>query len=93
MNETRTIVNAFIVLVLIILITAFALDMRIPYPPEVINAFHQPIVRICVYICVFFVAYYNPIIGLLLMICVITLHLDIINLVDGIQRKHNKNST
>lgn len=82
MNETRTIINAFIILLELVMIVAFALDMRVPYPPEVIKAFHQPVVRLIMYILLFLVAYYNPIVSLLLAVCIITLHIDIINFVD-----------
>lgn len=80
MNDSRTILNSLIVLILVMLLVVYALDIKVPYPPYVINAFSQPIVRLLVYIGMYSIAYYNPVVSILTFVCVISLHLDLINL-------------
>lgn len=81
MNEYIVIINAVLLVILVILLIVYGLDMKVPYPKYVIRAFEKPYVRFVVYICVFHVAYYNPIISIMVMMCVLALHLDLINLV------------
>ena len=88
MNESRALINALIVILQTILIVVYALDIKIPYPAFIITAFETPLTRILTYIVLFGIAYYNPIISVLSLVCVVTLHLDIINFVE-----HEKNKS
>ena len=88
MSETRALVNGVIVFFQISIIIVYALDMTIPYPAFVINAFDRPLIRIIIYIALFAIAYYNPVISLLSLICVVTLHLDIINILESKKHTH-----
>jgi hypothetical protein len=64
--------------------------MLIPYPKEVIVFFSEPFVRIMAYALIYQVAYYNPVISIFALICVVSLHLDIINLQKPIKKEEYK---
>lgn len=81
MNEQIVIINAVLLLTLVALLIIYGLDMKVPYPPYVIRAFEKPYIRFIVYISVFHMSYYNPLISIMVMMCVLALHLDLINLV------------
>ncbi len=72
--NTSIILNSLIVVVLYFIISIFALDLRIPYPKLLIVKFHEPYIKILVYMCVYLSSYYNPIISLLCLILVVLLH-------------------
>lgn len=81
MNEHIALINAVLLLMLMSLLIVYGLDMKIPYPHLVIRAFEKPYVRLSIYISMFFLAYYNPVVSIMVMMCVLALHLDMINLV------------
>lgn len=72
--NTSIILNSLIVVVLYFMISIFALDVRIPFPKTFIIFFHEPYVKILVYMCVYISSYYNPIISLMFLILVVLLH-------------------
>jgi len=79
--ETRTVINIILSLLLLIVIIAFGLDMKVPYPPHVVRNFDQPLVRLLTYVALYMIAYYNPVVSILAFMCVIFLHIDYVNLV------------
>lgn len=62
-------------------IVRFSIDMTSTYPEFVINIFDEPISRFIGYILIFMVSYISPMLSLLLLIIVISLHLDYINVI------------
>lgn len=79
--ETRVACNSMISILLFCVLVAYGLDMRVPYPQYVIDAFDKPVVRILSYISLYLMAYYNPIISILMFMCLMFLHIDYINLI------------
>ena len=61
----------------------FGLDIITPYPKEWVIYFNEPIVKIATYVAIYHVAYYNPVISILIMVAVLLLHTDMIMLVDN----------
>ena len=78
--EVRMMVNIFASLILLLILIAFGLDMKVPYPPHILRNFDQPLVRLMTYIALYLVAYYNPVVSILAFMCVIFLHVDYVNL-------------
>lgn len=78
--NTVALVNASILLVLLMVVMVYGIDMRVPYPKRVILAFDEPIVRILTYALIYHVAYYNAVISVFAVICVVFLHIDLVNL-------------
>lgn len=79
MND-KFLTNLGILFVLFIILVVYGVDMRIPYPRWVIQLYNEPLVRICTYAFIYHVAYYNPVISIFMLMCIVFLHLDIINL-------------
>ena len=73
--------NAVVCMVLFALLVMYGLDMKVPYPRKIVQAFDEPYIRVLTYFAVYYVAYYNPIISVLLFMCVMLLHIDYINLI------------
>lgn len=72
----NTVLNTLIAILLFFMICIFALDFTIPYPKWMIIYFQMPAVKILVYMVLYFTAYYNPVISLLLMIGALMLHIN-----------------
>lgn len=79
--ETRAAINAMLSFALFCVLVAFGLDMKVPYPRQVIIAFSRPMNRALCYICLYVMAYYNPIISILMFMCITLLHTDYVNMV------------
>ncbi len=72
--NTSIILNSLIVVVMYFIICIFALDVRIPFPKMFVILFHEPYVKIIVYMSVYLISYYNPVVSLMFLIFVILLH-------------------
>lgn len=77
----QLILNTLIVTLLYFIICIFALDIRVPYPKSVIIHFHEPYVKLIVYLTLYFISYYNPIISLLLMMVIVFIHANDVEIV------------
>lgn len=70
-----------VLLFLVVFVTClFSLNMKMPYPRAVVNAYAEPAVRFFTYIALYMLCAYNAFIGLAASIPVVLLHLDYINL-------------
>lgn len=82
MNEdTTTVINGVLCIVLFGILVTIGLDMKVPYPKKMLELFDQPLVRLLTYVALYHLAYYNPVVSLLCFMCVIFLHIDYVNLV------------
>ena len=77
----QLILNTLIATLLYFIICIFALDIKVPYPKSVIVHFHEPYVKLIVYLTLYFVSYYNPIISLLLMMVIVFIHANDVEIV------------
>lgn len=80
--DPSLIINTLSVVFLYFVISIFSLDMKIPYPKQVVIMFHEPLSKIVAYLVVFCLASYNPILSILTLILVIFLHDNDINMVN-----------
>jgi hypothetical protein len=78
----KVIINISILFLMFLLIIIFGLDLVTPYPKKLVVYFNEPIVKIAVYLGIYHVSYYNPVISVILMIAVLLLHADMIMLVE-----------
>ena len=70
-----------VLLFFVVFITClFSLNIKMPYPQAVVNAYAEPAVRFSAYIFLYVLCAYNNVIGLVASIPVVLLHLDYINL-------------
>jgi succinate dehydrogenase hydrophobic anchor subunit len=70
-----------VLLFFVVFITClYCLNMKMPYPQLIINAYAEPAVRFFTYIFLYVLCAYNNVIGLMATIPVVLLHLDYINL-------------
>jgi hypothetical protein len=74
------IINIIILLIIILIISSYCLNVRIPYPKNIINNFNEPIIRFVSYILIYCICVYNPILGLFSGVGILLLHIDYINL-------------
>lgn len=74
------VLNTIIITLLSLIIFIYSLDIRTPFPSLVLTYFDNALFRIIIYLSVYSVSFYNPIIALLAMFIVITIHLDYLNL-------------
>lgn len=75
------ILNFLILILLIIIISIFALDMKEPYPFFIIKLYSEPYVRFLSYMIVYALTFYNNVIAIMVFIGVLLLNLDYVNLV------------
>ena len=73
-SNVKVYINIAVISVIYIMITIYSLDIKIPYPKPLIIYFNQPWMKLLVYITLYFISYYNPIIALLAFIFVVILH-------------------
>lgn len=73
-------VNLVIVFLILVWIVKYSLRMKSPYPRWALNAFNEQYVRLFVYILLYVLCFYNPVVGLVAFIGILLLHLDYINL-------------
>ena len=76
MVTTTVISNTIIVIILFFFIAVYSIDFTIPYPRVLFTYFQLPAVKIMLYMFLYIVAYYNPIVSLLLLIIIVMLHLN-----------------
>lgn len=81
MYNIHIIINLLVLLILIIFVSLFALDMKEPYPKNVIKYFSEPYVRFLSYMIVYALTFYNNTIAIVFLIGILLLHIDYINLV------------
>jgi hypothetical protein len=79
--SSQLILNTLIVTLLYFIICIFALDIRVPYPKSIIVHFHEPYVKLVVYLALYSISYYNPIISLLLMMMIVFIHSNDVQIV------------
>lgn len=82
--------NTIIIITLCLIMFLYSLDIKTPFPRFVLLYFDNPMVRIIVYFAVYCISFYNPIIALLTMLIVITVHLDYINLSKPLKENGNE---
>ena len=76
MVSTTVIYNSIITILLFFCIAVYSLDFTIPYPRLIFTYFQLPAVKIVVYMSLYFIAYYNPVISILALVAVLMLHLN-----------------
>jgi len=81
MYNVHIIINFFILITMIIIISIFGLDMKEPYPKELIQLYNEPYIRFLSYMLVYALTFYNNTLSILGLFGVLMLHLDYINLV------------
>lgn len=84
-------INVVILSIFIIIIITYNLDIRVPYPRIFINAFDEPIIVFFIYISVYGLAYYNPLIALLYLIIILFIHIDYLLLSKNLLSYNNSN--
>jgi hypothetical protein len=78
----KIILNAAILILMYFIISIFSLDVRIPYPKSIIVAFNKDYVKLLSYIAIYFIAYYNPVISITLLVFIVILHSNDVMLVN-----------
>lgn len=81
MYNVHIIINILVLLMMIIIISIFALNMKEPYPKKIIQFYTEPYVRFLSYMLIYALTFYNNTLALVALIGVLLLHLDFINLV------------
>lgn len=66
---------------MIIIISIFGLDMKEPYPKQLIQLYNEPYIRFLSYMLVYALTFYNNTLALVGLLGVLMLHIDYINLV------------
>jgi hypothetical protein len=74
-------INIGVLVASLLVISIYCLHVKMLYPKWVIELFTEPIGLYFTYMFVYLVSFYNELIALLLLICVVLVHLDIINIV------------
>jgi hypothetical protein len=74
------IINSFILILLIVFIVKYCINIKIPYPKWIVFIINEPILRFNLYITIYILSFYNPIISLYLLIIILFIHIDYINL-------------
>lgn len=86
----KMIINAAILILLYFVISIFSIDIRIPYPKNIIIAFNEDYIKLLSYISIYFIAYYNPIISIVMLIFIVLLHTNHVLVVGNVIEKINK---
>lgn len=81
MYNLQVIINLVVIVLTTTVISIIGVDMKEPYPPNVIKWFLEPYFRVICYFFLYFLALYNGPIALLYTIAIILLHIDYVNLV------------
>lgn len=81
MYNVHVFINLLILITMMIIISIFGLDMKEPYPKELIQLYNEPYVRFISYMFVYALTFYNNSIAIVGLIAVLLLHIDFINLV------------
>lgn len=74
-------INIGVLVASLMVISIYCLHVKMLYPKWVIELFTEPIGLYFTYMFVYLVSFYNELIALLLLICIVLVHLDIINIV------------
>jgi hypothetical protein len=77
---THNLVFIIVASVLVLVIADYGIDMHKLYPMWVMEMFEEPIVRFMLYVAIYLLACFNPVLSILLALVVIFLHIDYINL-------------
>jgi hypothetical protein len=72
--------QVLLISILFIIVLEYGVDMKKLYPVWVIQYFAEPLVRFIMYVVIYLIACYNPIIALFLALITIFIHIDLINL-------------
>lgn len=72
--------NSIIIIILVFIITLYSFDIHKPYPKTIFIYFNEPYVKFIIYIFLYYISFYNPIIALLSLIIILCIHLDLLNL-------------
>lgn len=75
-------INLTAIIILIIIITVYSINIKKQYPEWALDLASEPIYLFILYMVIFGVSYYNALVALLLLIVVVSLHLDFKNLVE-----------
>lgn len=75
--NNKIIINISVIFVLFLLIIIFGLDIKTPYPKEIVVYFNEPMVKIGAYVLIYHISYYNPIISIMLLLLVLMVHTDL----------------
>jgi len=75
------IINNLLILLLLFLISIYSLNMKKPYPKQIIELFNEAYIRFLCYLTIFLLSYYNIRLCMFLLFAVILLHIDYINLI------------
>lgn len=87
MENNKIVLNMLLIILLYFIICIYSIDVRIPYPKWVIVNFNEPYVKVLVYLFLYFISYYNPIISILLTILLVMLHTNDVLVI----KKYEKN--
>lgn len=82
MKEQVFWINLVSIIILVVVIVIYSIEMKRPYPSWLIEIASEPIYLFLMYMVVFAISYYNPLIALLVLIVLVALHLDFKNLVE-----------
>ena len=80
MYNFKGFINIGVLLLLIIIISLYGLDIREPYPPQIIKLFSEPYIRFFTYIFIYALSFYNYSITFVFLFAVLLLHIDYVNL-------------
>lgn len=65
---------------MLLIILEYGLDLSRPYPQWTIEVFDEPLVRFTIYVTIYVLACWSPLVSILLATMIVFLHLDHINL-------------
>jgi hypothetical protein len=74
------VINVFALITLIVFIVIYCIDIKVPYPKLIVYIISEPILRFTVYLAIYALSLYNPILSLYLLIATLLIHLDYVNL-------------
>lgn len=72
--------NLIILITIIVITSVFSIDIREPYPKQIIELFSFPLTRFILYFTLYIISLYSLKIGLSLLIMILLLHMDYIEL-------------
>jgi hypothetical protein len=78
--DNISILNIFVLIILITFIVKYCINIKILYPKWVVFVINEPIFRFILYLLIYLLSFYNPIISLYSLIIVLFIHIDYINL-------------
>ena len=88
--NTIVIINTLLIVLIFFGISVYALDIKIPFPQQLVIMFHDPSIKIVFYFGVYLLSFYNPIISMLALVFVVLLHSNDILLLRNKNVEKNK---